>query len=389
MLSALPLLALALPQPIVPGVTTTGYPYVGKFGNDTDGYFASCTSIGSRYILTALHNIGGGGDTTFKAIIGSTEYDSVNVRRFPYGQYDLAVIELDQAFPQGQWYAIYTGSSEANMLTTMVGYGQRGIYDPFNNRWNTETNSYGTRREGTAPVFEVFSRKMNLLFDGGDTPSYSIAAPGDSGGAAFATLSDTVTLVGIVTGDSGYPAQNGSTTEVARVGTAQLWTMGFSTGFTLCHLYSGLLGHATTTNPEWVYYSDQVRAPVDGRPPITPGLPSIRIEFQGHAPHRKADVANLTFTFESRSDAIPVTNLEQRIELWDWIGLTWVLVSTTTPSSADTIVVADPTGTNDNRFVEEGTELVKARVNWYEIGGLTSASWKVEIDQAKWTIIRS
>ncbi len=76
------------------------------------------------------------------------------------------------------------------------------------------------------------------------------------------------------------------------------------------------------------------------------------------------------------------------VELWDWTTSAWELVSTSTPSGTDTTVVANPGLANDGRFVHEGDELVKARVRWYEING-TAFPWKVEINQATWTITRN
>ena len=70
------------PTEVVPGIATSGYPYVGKFGSSTvnDGYFASCFAMGDRYVLTAYPNVGSGGDTDFQVMLEGVEYDSVNVK---------------------------------------------------------------------------------------------------------------------------------------------------------------------------------------------------------------------------------------------------------------------------------------------------------------------
>lgn len=277
------------------------------------------------------------------------------------------------------------------MLTTMVGYGLSGFYN-VNGKWYTAPGSYGTRRKGDAVIGTVGQQVMELPFDGGQYPLYSIVAPGDSGGGIFATFADTITLVGVPTGNSNYPFGSGDHSIAARVSTAQLWILGFSTGFTLCHAYSVTQGYASFINPQNVYYSDSDRASVESRPPVSLGGPSVQIEFIGYAPHLKDDVANLTFIIQSRTDAIPVAHLEQRIELWDWEANAgagaWVWVSTTTPSATDTTVTVEAPGTNDKRFVKPLTEEVKARVGWYEIDA-TANTWKVEINQATWTITRN
>lgn len=330
-------------------------------------------------------------DDDFLITIGTTEYISVNVKRFPEQgsvQFDLAVVEVQDPVPVGQYYPIYTGSSELNMPVTMVGYGQRGEYTQGEG-WNPVPGTYGTRRQGASVVQTVLDKDIRLLFDGGQNPAYCIAAPGDSGGAVFATVSDQVTLIGVPTNVSSYPAKPGDVTIAQRVSAAQLWILGFSTGFTLCHHTRITEGVVYDLNEENIFKSDDVRAPIDSIPPVVPGAPSVRVEFDGYAPHLRADVGNLTFTIESRCTAFPLTNVEQRVQLYNFETTSWQQVSTTTPSSTDTVVTIGPI-VNPQHFVKPGgREEVLARVGWYEVGPLNTLSWKVEIDQVKWTITHS
>ena len=320
-------------------------------------------------------------------MIGGIEYNSVNVRPWVNqtgGGFDLAVVEVDEPFGSGEWYPLYTGSSELNLAIDLVGYGLRGQYDSGTGLWNVVSGSYGTRRVGSGAINVVYTNVITFPFSGGSNPSNSMAAPGDSGGGLFASFSETTTLVGITLGSTGYPSPSGYTT-AQRISAAQLWILGFETGFTLCHAFTATLGYVNSGNVSWVFYNDTSRLLVESRPPSTPSGPSVQVVFEGHAPHLKADVTSLTHTLVSRCSATPVTNIEQRIELWDWTAGAWELVSTSTPSSSDTTVVADPTGTTDSRFVQSVTELVKARVSFYEVGAIANV-WHVEVNQAKWTI---
>ena len=63
MFATLFLAALTAPRPaIIPGITSTGYQYVGKFREiERDRVSpASCVAIGPRYVVTARHNTAGG-----------------------------------------------------------------------------------------------------------------------------------------------------------------------------------------------------------------------------------------------------------------------------------------------------------------------------------------
>jgi len=394
MLTALCAVTLALPtETIVPGILSTGYAYVGKIREEAAGLLSpgSCVAIGSRYVLTARHMVGGlaTDDDSFTITFGLTEYTSANVKRWPEqgnGQFDLAVVEIDRAFPQGQYYPIYTGSSELNLQVTMVGYGLMGRY-AGGGMWDVVDGTYGIRRQGVSVVDSVFPGTIRTLFDGGPIPSYCMAAPGDSGGAVFATVSDQITLIGVPTSITGYPNGSEGKTYSQRVGAAHQWIMGFNTGFTLCHYASASQGTPKELDEQLIFYSDEIREEVAEEPPPGFGLPGVGIEFEGYAPHSREDVANLTFTIESRCTASPLTGLEQRILLYNFSTASWELVSTTTPSSTDTVVVATTTG-DVKRFVQEGRELVRARVGWYEVGSIANP-WKVEIDQVKWTVTQS
>jgi hypothetical protein len=349
-------------------------------------------AIGPRYVLTARHNTGGGVvDEDYLITKGTTEYTSVNVKRFPEQgdyQFDLAVVEVDQDFPAGQYYPVYGGSGELDMAVTMVGYGQRGEYVPGVG-WNPVSWTYGTRREGASVVQEVLDQTIHLSFDGGENPAYCIAAPGDSGGAVFAAISDQTTLIGVPTFTSGYPAQPGYITTAQRVSAAQLWIMGFSTGFTFCHHIRVTEGSAPSISEKSMYRSDDLRQAIDSFPPVVPGSPSLRVEFDGCAPQLRDDVGSLSFTIESRCTAFPLSGVEQRVQLFNYQSGLWETVSTTTPTSTDTVVTVNPTG-DPKRFVKEGgREEVLARVAWYQICVPITLSWKVEMDQVKWTITHS
>lgn len=165
--------------------------------------------------------------------------------------------------------------------------------------------------------------------------------------------------------------------------------MGFSTGFTFCHNSRITDGVQTNIDEKLIYRSDDLRDAVDSFPPVVPGSPSLRVEFDGYAPQLRDDVGSLSFTIESRCTAFPLSGVEQRVQLFNYQSGLWETVSTTTPTSTDTIVTVNTTG-DPKRFVNPGgREEVLARVAWYQIGVPNTLSWKVEMDQIKWTISHS
>ncbi|HET6644994.1 MAG TPA: hypothetical protein VFG65_05795 [Fimbriimonadales bacterium] len=86
---------------------------------------------------------------------------------------------------------------------------------------------------------------------------------------------------------------------------------------------------------------------------------------------------------------LPLSSVEQRVQLFNYVSGLWETVSTTTPASTDSVVTVNTTG-DPKRFVKEGgREEVLARVAWYQIGVPITLSWKVEMDQVKWTITHS
>ncbi|HWP31665.1 MAG TPA: hypothetical protein VNK96_08095 [Fimbriimonadales bacterium] len=106
----------------------------------------------------------------------------------------------------------------------------------------------------------------------------------------------------------------------------------------------------------------------------------VQIVLEGKSPISTAIA--LTFTLESK---VGRTDIEQKIELFDFVSGKWVLkdVRTGTTSDSTTTVLVDANASN---FIEAGTKRVLARVGWRLTDRNVGQGWTVEIDHAFWKV---
>ena len=77
-------------------------------------------------------------------------------------------------------------------------------------------------------------------------------------------------------------------------------------------------------------------------------------------------------------------NLSQTIQLWDFQASAWVTVSTQAATTSNSTRVG--LGLNPARFVQSGTNAVRARVSWKQTGPTLIYQWSAFIDQIVWNI---
>ncbi|MBS1724562.1 MAG: choice-of-anchor B family protein [Armatimonadetes bacterium] len=112
---------------------------------------------------------------------------------------------------------------------------------------------------------------------------------------------------------------------------------------------------------------------------VNPGEAPIQITFEGTCLWQ--DISKLQFNLRLRVDTL---GLAQTIELYDWTSNTWQQVQQGSAPLADTTY--NSIGASPDRFVEQGTRRMKARLSLKASGPTSIANWKTLVDLANWTI---
>jgi choice-of-anchor B domain-containing protein len=107
--------------------------------------------------------------------------------------------------------------------------------------------------------------------------------------------------------------------------------------------------------------------------------PPIRIVMEGASLWQ--DVSRLQFKVRSRTTT---TNVQQTIELYDFVAATWVSVDSRAIGTA--FVDVTGLGANPDRFVETGTKKIRARVSLKPNGLVSSGAWQGIFDEAEWIV---
>jgi hypothetical protein len=113
---------------------------------------------------------------------------------------------------------------------------------------------------------------------------------------------------------------------------------------------------------------------------LNPTEPPVWVEVVATSP--SATPTDLSFVLEARSNTI---NLNQRVELFNYDTDSYELVDSRTASTTDASIVIEPAG-DVTRFVEPGTNEMRARVGWISQGIISLFPWSIDIDQTGWTI---
>ena len=132
-----------------------------------------------------------------------------------------------------------------------------------------------------------------------------------------------------------------------------------------------------------LFDSDDNYLLVQAMPAISLLSPSIQVEVEGTAPQGR--VVYVKFRFEAGCSAFPSNRISQRLYLYNYEADLWELMYQDAPTFADSVVEVLITS-NPGRFVEPGTKKMKARMAWFDLGGLVAVNWFAAIDEAVWEI---
>ncbi|MBS1715075.1 MAG: choice-of-anchor B family protein [Armatimonadetes bacterium] len=118
---------------------------------------------------------------------------------------------------------------------------------------------------------------------------------------------------------------------------------------------------------------------VVGRGPATLGGDPVKIEFEGTC--LWSDVSKLRFEMTGKVNTL---GLQQTLELWDWTTNSWTQAAVSNPLTTDALYTV--LGSNPDRFVQQTTKLMKARLSLRQTGPVTTNLLQVSIDKAGWIV---
>lgn len=127
--------------------------------------------------------------------------------------------------------------------------------------------------------------------------------------------------------------------------------------------------------------SDDSKLSISQRAPFSVSDPNAQLVVTGNVPG--GQTALLAFTLESSVSASPAKNVVQRVELFDFLANKWVNIDERPSSAPDEQVLLVSPG-DPERFVNQASREVKARISWFDRGTI-GLSWSARVDLARWT----
>lgn len=112
---------------------------------------------------------------------------------------------------------------------------------------------------------------------------------------------------------------------------------------------------------------------------VNPNEAPIRIVMDGTCAWQ--DISKLRFELRNRVDS---AGLVQTVEFWDFLAQDWVAAGSATPGLIDTTFTF--TAPRPDRFVEQGTKHLRARIQIKPAGPTTVADWRTVIDLGTWVL---
>lgn len=112
--------------------------------------------------------------------------------------------------------------------------------------------------------------------------------------------------------------------------------------------------------------------------------PAVAADFSAQAP--RGSFSTIEFRLEAGTNAIPAAGVTQRIELFNFVTNTFVVVDTRPASGPDTVATATLPG-NPNDFIGSG-RMFHGRVFYFDPGTLLTRTWVVNFDWIQWKLIR-
>lgn len=99
-------------------------------------------------------------------------------------------------------------------------------------------------------------------------------------------------------------------------------------------------------------------------------------------------IVSTTSSFHTPTDVrVKVTgkantiNLNEKVELYDYVAGTWVTASSTAATQSESTITA--VGSNPARFVDPATNNLMARISWIRAGATSVLRWGVSVDQVE------
>jgi hypothetical protein len=129
--------------------------------------------------------------------------------------------------------------------------------------------------------------------------------------------------------------------------------------------------------------SDDAYVIIEQRPAFSILLPLIRLEVEGTA--HIAMPSQMVVTMEAGTTAIP-TQSPQKILLRNYDAMSWELVDERIATTGDTVVEVTVT-TDAQRFIDDATNAMRMRIDWFDPGNVFFPAWVTRTDQAVWTIV--
>ncbi|MBA3725753.1 MAG: trypsin-like serine protease [Armatimonadetes bacterium] len=380
---------------IVPGVETTGWPWVGKIG-PLSGYNTGAVAVGDHWLLTARHVTSGNEQMRFQLDSGLT-YDSIAIYEHPTD--DISLVQVTQTFPG--WYDIYWSTDQLGKTMEMVGYGVTGTWN--GSSW-TYSGSYGTKRRGRNRVSLVQYINLGTLagdwlicdFDGNGVDSFGDGGPLtdeatlgglDSGAPSFIEQGGVWKVAGIhswVGSETGgpQPPQYGSLFGDIRVGTYRAWFDTIVPAEVLPTAMNLFRGQIISGQLSDLYRSDDSRLVLRPGAVFSSAESPIQLILDGTSP--VSSTAELRFAMESSATSATIS---RKIELFNFQSSAYQTFSTTPATTGDSVTEVIVTS-NPSRFIHPLNRTVRARISARATSAQFAYPWLFRLDRAVWNIRR-
>ncbi len=126
--------------------------------------------------------------------------------------------------------------------------------------------------------------------------------------------------------------------------------------------------------------SDDQRLVVAPGPVFTNSQSPIHIIIEGTAP--SGNLSELRFALEGQTTS---TNVEQRIELYNFLTSAYETVDLRPSTTSDSLAEVSITN-NPQRFIQSGTRLMRTRMRYKANGPIFTYPWQARLDHTYWTI---
>ncbi len=140
-------------------------------------------------------------------------------------------------------------------------------------------------------------------------------------------------------------------------------------------------GSLVSGNLRDTYRSDDSRLTVANGAVAFPSESPITVVFDSFSP--LPSPGSFSYRLEAQTS---IQGLTQRIDLYDFAGATFELVDTRPASPNADMVTTVNIGANNSRFIEPGSQAIRARARFRFDGPALTSSWRASIDQAVWRI---